>query len=269
MNKNPVWRQLLTWRWVLTTLLAITAVLAMVRLGFWQLDRLEQRREYNASVRVQIERAPLDLNAHASDPNLTNIEYRRVTARGTYDFSQQVILRNQVYNGQAGMDLLTPLRIEGTDQAVLVDRGWIPLEDLAREQWKKYDEPGLITLTGIFRSSQTASNPLGQTDPKEGRLDAFIFANLERIQKQVDLPLLPMYIQQTSGGKPADGGLPARTEPVFDLSEGPHEGYAIQWFTFAAILAAGYPFYVRSRLAGKPARKTTHPGLNQKTLIKK
>ena len=269
MNEGLVGKKLFTWRWLLTTLLTIAAVLVLVRLGFWQLDRLEQRREYNASVRAQIDKAPLDLNAHASDPYLTGMQYRHVTVKGTFDFSQQLVIRNQVHDGQPGMDLMTPLKIEGTHQAVLVDRGWIPLEDLARERWKKYDEPGLLTLTGIFRSSQAASGPFGQTDPKEGHLEAVTFANLERIQKQVDLPLLPVYIQETSGGSQTSAGLPARVEPVFDLSEGPHEGYALQWFTFAAILTVGYPFYVRSRLAEKSAEKKTRSGLRHGSLREK
>jgi surfeit locus 1 family protein len=239
-------KKLLTIRWMLTTLFVIAGVAFLIRLGFWQLDRLAQRRAYNASVNAQINAPVMNLNAHAGDTGLDNLQYRHVSVTGTYAFDQQLILRNTVNNGRPGMDLLTPLVIQGTGQSVLVDRGWIPLADISRQQWKPYDENGTVTLTGILRKTQ--SEPaLGAIDPSVGHLDAINFVVLNRIRSQVNTPLLPVYIQQTGGGAAAQG-LPARTEPVFDLSEGPHEGYALQWFTFAAILAIGYPFYVRKQL---------------------
>jgi surfeit locus 1 family protein len=62
------------------------------------------------------------------------------------------------------------------------------------------------------------------------------------MQKQLPYPILPVYIQQSPD--PAWTGLPYRSEPDLDLTEGPHLGYAIQWFTFATILFVGYPFFI-------------------------
>lgn len=72
--------------------------------------------------------------------------------------------------------------------------------------------------------------------------------NLERIRWQVTTPLVPAYIQQSPS--PTQTAPPYRAEPELDLTEGPHFSYALQWFTFAAILAVGYPVYVR--------RQTSH-----------
>jgi surfeit locus 1 family protein len=110
-------------RWLLATLLVAAAMAVMVRLGIWQLDRLEQRREFNARVLAQINQPALVLKGPALQADLASMEYRPVVVEGEYDFSQQVALRNQVWENQAGVHLLTPLRIAGTEQSVLVNRG--------------------------------------------------------------------------------------------------------------------------------------------------
>src|SRR5215217_2504887 len=130
-----VFRRMLNRKWLLTTILVIAAAAVMVRLGIWQLDRLAQRRAFNARVLAQIDQPVLDLSGEALGADLANMEYRKVKVTGEYDFSQEVALRNQAMNGQWGVHLITPLRIAGTDQAVLVDRGWIPGEDFTSGNW--------------------------------------------------------------------------------------------------------------------------------------
>lgn len=241
--------------WILTTLLVIAAMAVMVRLGFWQLDRLEQRRAFNSRVQNQLDQTRLDLNAEALRSgdlakSLPDMEYRSVTVTGEYDPSQQVALRNQVWNGELGVHLLTPLRIQGSDQIVIVDRGWIPYDDFTAGSLVKYDEPGTVTVSGVVRRSQSRPEIGNRVDPTlapgQKRLDAFYMANVDRISQQVSYPLLPVYIQEAPN--PAWAGPPYRSQPTLDLSEGPHMGYAIQWFAFAAILGIGYPMFVKRQM---------------------
>lgn len=236
-------------RWWWTTLLVIAAMGVLVRLGLWQLDRLAQRRAFNARVMAQQAAAPLTLDDQSFGSNLLDMEYRAVVVTGEYDHAQQVLLRNQVWDDQPGAHLLTPLVISGTDRAVLVDRGWIPSEDSTPDKRGQYDEPGIVTVRGVVRRPQTRPDFGGAPDPQltpgQTRLDAWNIVNLERISRQVSLSLLPVYIQQAPD--PAWTALPYRSQPQLDLSEGPHFSYALQWFTFAAILAVGYPVYVRRK----------------------
>lgn len=234
-------------RWLLTTLLVLIGVGVLARLGIWQLDRLEARKAFNARVAEQ-QSAPrfiLDVSA-LSDPDLGNkikgMEYREVTVQGEYDFVHQVALRNQVWGNEWGVHLLTPMHISGSDQSVLVDRGWIPAEAFKSGDWSAFDEPGLITVRGIVRASQSKPD-FGKKDDPEGVLQAWNFANVERIQSQIPYPLLPVYIQQAPD--PAWANLPYRSQPKLELTEGPHLGYAMQWFSFATILGIGYPFFIR------------------------
>jgi len=251
-------------RW-LTTLLAFVAVLVMIGLGLWQLDRLQQRRAFNARVSSQVNASPLDLVGNALKTDLTQMEYRPVRIIGTYDFSQQVALRNQAYKNQVGVTLLTPLVISGTKQAVLVSRGWIPFDDAGPDKWSKYAEPGVVEVRGVIRLAQ-AQPDFGGISDLPGAHPIWNLANVARIAEQVSYPLLPVYIQQTPNGAATvledtatsfvsvpgqaatiASAIPMRMPAELDLSEGSHMAYAIQWFAFAAIVAIGYPRIVLKR----------------------
>ena len=234
-------------RWILATLLVLSAMAVMARLGIWQFDRLEKRREFNARVLAQINQPELVLSGDALQENLASMEYRKVIVEGEYDFSQEVALRNQVWENQAGVHLLTPLRITGSDQSVLVNRGWVPVQDFENHDWTAYTEPGVVHVEGVIRESNSKPDYGRRADPVPapgtGRLAVWNFANVTGISQQVPYALLPVYIQQAPEASWKE--LPYRTQPELDLTEGPHQGYAIQWFTFAAILGLGYPFFIR------------------------
>ncbi len=246
-------KSFLSIRWILITLLVLAGVAGMIRLGFWQLDRLAERRASNALVTAQINAPPLNLNVDLPLDQLANMEYRSVVVTGTYDFSQEVVLRSQVYNGNLGYDVITPLKIQGSPEAVMVNRGWIPYDDAQPDQRTKYFEPGTVTVKGLLRRQQSQSAILGDPDPTLGpgqtRLDGWNAINLDRLQKQINVPILPVYIQQAPD--PAWTSLPYRKITLPDLSEGPHMGYAIQWFLFSAILGVGYPVMIRRRYLKK------------------
>lgn len=246
-------RSFLTPRWILTTLLVLATVFVMACLGFWQLDRLEQRRAFNARVLAQVQAAPLDLNnAMPGDPQaLYDMEYRQVTARGVYDAAGEVLLRNQVWEGQPGYHLFTPLILEGSGQVILVNRGFIPLDEGAPELRAKYAGAGTVQVSGILRLP-VVPRYFGKPDPTltpgEARLDAWNVLRLERIAEQLGYPLPPVTILAAPDASRLGPPFASIEEP--DLSEGSHMSYALQWFSFSAILAIGYPFFVRKNLKG-------------------
>lgn len=235
-------RLILSRQWLLTTFLVILGAAICVRLGFWQLDRLKQRRAFNAHVLTMRSLPPLDLNNALDTSALTNMEYRAAIARGKYDYEYQIALRNQYHQGQYGYHLLTPLLLDDRT-AILVDRGWIPAEgNESPVDWRKYDEPQEnVMVHGILR----LGNPQQIQKNSSNRLDFWMLVDLEQIGKQIPYALLPVYLQLD----PQEGQTtpPIPYQPTLDLSEGPHLGYAIQWFTFAAILLFGYPVYLRKQ----------------------
>ncbi len=242
-------RAMFSRRWLLTTLLVLLGGALCVRLGIWQLARLEQRRAFNAHVQAMWQAEPLILTGQTNE-DLTTMEYRAVTVSGRYDFENQVALRNRYYQNQAGYHLLTPLLLDdGT--AVLVERGWIPADgNSTPADWRQYDQPGQVTVHGQIRLGQSKPDLGGVPDPTlapgQARLDFWNTVNLERIRQQMPYPMLEVFVQPEMDA--TDSVPPIPYQPEIELTEGPHLGYAGQWFTFAAILVLGYPFFLRKQL---------------------
>lgn len=233
-------------KWLILTLLVFTGTALCIRLGIWQLDRLEQRRAFNAQFEAARALPALDLN-QVQPEDIAKMEWRSVKVTGEYDFTNQVAVRNQYYDNQYGYHLLTPLLFNET--AVLVDRGWISAEgNSASSDWRKYDVRGTVNISGQIRLGQQKPNIGGVADslPDDGEtLEAWNNADVARIAAQIPYPILPVYIQPEADANDTEPPIPF--QPEIELNEGPHFGYALQWFTFAAILLIGYPFYLRKQ----------------------
>ena len=233
-------------KWILTTLLVLAGTALCVRLGIWQLDRLEQRRAFNHQFESMRAMPVLDLNQDVPK-EIMQMEWRDVQVQGEYDFENQIALRNQYLGSEYGYHLLTPLRFN--QQAIFVDRGWIPAEgNDSPEDWRKYDEPGGVSLTGQIRLGQAKPAIGGVADalPEDGsRLAVWSNADVEKIASQIPYPVLPVYIQPEVDEQDTDPPIPYA--PTIEITEGPHFGYALQWFTFATILFVGYPFFLQKQ----------------------
>jgi surfeit locus 1 family protein len=248
-----MFRKIFSRRWLLASVLVLAAAAVMVRLGIWQLDRMSQRQAFNARVQEQVSADPLVLDQLALQLDLYSLEYRQVTVTGTYLPEDEIVLRNQIWEGEFGSEfgvaLFTPLRIQGTDNAILVERGWIPQENSSQGVRGVYRQDGQVTLTGRLRRAETDFNinqwlhPDPELEAGQSRLDTWNNLDLERIAAQIQIPILPVYLQISPEDEQTSPPYPIQSE--IDLSEGPHLGYAVQWFTFAALLLIGYPFYLQ------------------------
>jgi len=258
-------RKLLTLRWILTTLLVLAAVIVMIRLGFWQLERLEWRRELNQRILSQLNSPPLVLNQNLPVSELFDMEYRTVQVSGEYDFEHEFLWRNQVWDNQPGYHLLTPMRIEGTDWFVYVDRGWIPLGEADAKSRLQYRQSGQVSLMGMIRRPLPKPAIGGVADPppnpNQPVPQAWNWIDLERWRTETGLNLLPVWIQQAPQGSALNPPYPSL--PEIEITEGPHFGYALQWFAFAAILAVGYPFFVRKQLK----TNTIHTSMDEEETV--
>ncbi len=240
-----IFKKMFSRAWLITTLLVFLGTAFCIRMGIWQLDRLKQRRAFNAQVISMRAEELLDLNQNLP-ADISSMEWRAVTVTGEYDFENQVALRNQYNGDQYGYHLITPLLFSGG--AVLVDRGWIPADGNtapSRDAWRKYDETGKVTVTGQIRLGQEKPAFGGVADADTGHLDVWNNLNVVRISEQSPYPILPVYVQPNEIEN--DSVPPIPFQPVVELTEGPHFGYALQWFAFATILFVGYPFFLRKQ----------------------
>ena len=230
-------------RWVL--LIAFVAVLgvAFVSLGYWQLDRLAQRKERNATT-IANEQKPMQPYEQVFTHPITDADqWQRVEARGTFDADHQFVVRYRSNGGVDGYEVVTPLRT--ASGAVLVDRGFIPLERGTRIPSVAPAPPaGEVTVVGHVRRNEkgrrAAITPVGN----QMRLISSnaIAATLPYEIGSGYIGLLSVQPEQQGGFQPIQ--LP-------ELSEGPHFWYAVQWFMFTAVAVAGIVVFIRGDLRAR------------------
>jgi len=230
-------------------LAALTAAL-FVRLGFWQLARHSERALRNAAIQSNLARPQIRLPEQG--PITEEYSYRRVRATGRFDPSNQILLMNRAYQERPGYRLVTPLLQEGNSPAVLVDRGWIPQEDGTAERLQSYRLDETVSLSGLLLPSQQEPSWSLLADPTpapgERRL-AWRALSIPTIQQQFPYGLAVLYIEQDEPlAGSGSGPIPA---PELEISTGPHLGYAIQWFAFAAIAVGGALFWARRRASNQ------------------
>ncbi len=137
-----------TSRRILVALLLLAGV-ACARLGFWQLDRLSERRAANriaqAARDAEVVRLPEGLEAGE------DLAHRRIFASGSYDAANEIVVRGQVLNGLPGVHVVTPLRLAGRDTALLVNRGFVPSADAVTAETGSLREEGEVRGDGGHR----------------------------------------------------------------------------------------------------------------------
>jgi surfeit locus 1 family protein len=232
-----------TKRGIAGALVTLLVAAVCVRLGFWQLHRLAERRASNAELAHAIARPPLalgdDLAAIMRNPE--GFVDRRARVTGTYDSAAALVLRGRAFEGAPGVELAAPLRPVGRDTVVIVDRGWVPAPDAASADPGRYPEPGLRTVTGILREMPVIAEG---AKPVTLTVDGVPVHTVQRLdlatlRAHSRAPLRPLYLQQLPEPARPDSVLPRRV-PIPPMSEGPHLSYAIQWFSFAAIAIIGF-----------------------------
>jgi cytochrome oxidase assembly protein ShyY1 len=236
-------------RWILSHVLILLLVILMINLGFWQLRRLHGRRAYNASVRANETQPaqPVEDVLHVGDSMSVghDLNFRRVSATGTYDTSNEIIVRSRTLNSTPGVWALTPLRLaDGT--GVIVLRGFLPSQGTLERVPADAEPPaGQVSITGLVQETQTPGL-FEHADPADGHLTTMARADVARIAKQLPYPILPAYVQLQTQQAPQPGPQPTiLPEPVLD--DGPHLSYAIQWFIFTTIAIVGYPLILRRK----------------------
>jgi len=239
-------------KYIVFTISVILLIVLMVNLGFWQLRRLDSRKAANAQVTERTAAAvvPLqDLVPPDTEVGATgDVQWRNAKVTGRYDESQQVLVRNRSYNGIPGYHVLTPL-VLADGQAVVVNRGFVPLETSGTEPVVPPAPSGDVTVTGRVRSSQKRGH-FGPRDPATGTLTEVVRADLTRLQQQMPYHLVPVYLELESSQPAESKGL--TPIPLPELDDGPHLSYAIQWFMFSVLAVVGWVLVVRKTAKGEP-----------------
>ena len=246
-------KQLFSRRWIGGTILVLVVMALFVRLGIWQLARLDERRGQNAVLQAALDASPLDLAQPLPDlpEALAN---RRATVTGEYDFAEERVVLLQTWQGQTGVMLLTPLMIDGeANTAVLVNRGWVPQNAYEAGELSRYQTAaGTVQVNGYLALSQP-----NRTQTNEPAGAEVYRMNVDDIDAALPYDLLPVILVDAPPDDGTDLEPPFRAPREVDLSEGPHLSYAVQWFIFTLLTGSMYVYFVRRSSVERPSPPPT------------
>jgi cytochrome oxidase assembly protein ShyY1 len=256
----PAARPVRRGRFWVVTLAALLTFGVTVSLGRWQLSRAAQKEALQAEIESQQQRPSLAQDDFLAIDKPAAALHRTVQLRGLWLAPQTVYLDNRQMHGVPGFYVLTPLAIEGSEQAVIVQRGWVQRNFNDRAQLVSVDTPaGLVDVTArvatppahLFElgkpettapaaaASSAAPATAGQqpavgSSPIRQNLDLEAFRGETRLPLRTDLSL--QQIGAASEGLQRDWPAPA-------LGVDRHYGYAFQWFGLAALVVILYVWF--------------------------
>lgn len=229
-------------RWVALAVFLILLALVFIRLGEWQLDRLEGTRERNDVVAANRDEPVVDYTDVMGEPVAETGQWQRVRVTGTYTGEQyQVRYRNQ---DGPGIEVAAILETD-TGVAVVVDRGFIPRQ-VGRADTEILPAPpaGEVEVIGYLRRDERGDDTAIVPHDFKVRL-----INSGAIAESLGRDVLPGYVSLTES-TPANGPeLKPITPP--EPSEGNHFSYALQWFSFSVIAVGGIFVLIRADLADR------------------
>jgi surfeit locus 1 family protein len=223
-------------RFWLLTLAALVVAGTTFSLGQWQLRRAAQKEALQAAVDSKGRLPALDARALLATKNIVDDIHRPATLKGTWRAEQTVYLDNRPMNGKTGFVVVTPLLLEGSPQAILVQRGWVPRNFADRTRLPEVLTPaGIVTVEG--RIAPPPSRLYEFTGLEAGRIRQNL--DLTAFRKETGLPLLEVSLLQT--GAAGEGLLRDWAAPNLGVDK--HYGYAFQWFGLCALVIILYGWF--------------------------
>ncbi|MFI8087816.1 SURF1 family protein [Streptomyces sp. NPDC086080] len=241
-----MYRFLLSRQWVTITLVALLLVPTMIWLGFWQMDRHDERAARNQLVTDALAADPVPVERLASPGHaVTRAErYRTVTATGRFETDDEVVVRRRTNaDDEVGFHVLTPFVL--ADGAVLlVNRGWIPADGPSQTAFPDIPAPprGEITIRGRLMPDET-TEASGIKDLKGLPDRQIMLVNSELEAERLGARVLGGYVAQTA--PEAEGGTPQQLANPGKENAALNYAYAVQWWLFAAAVPVGWVVLVR------------------------
>ncbi|HEX9107123.1 MAG TPA: SURF1 family protein [Longimicrobiales bacterium] len=234
---------------IVGSLVVLVVAATCVRLGIWQLHRLDERRGRNARIAARMAAPALALERSSGDT--AGLAFRRVTARGTWDDERTIVWAGRSLQGDPGVYVLTPLLLPGGG-AVVVNRGWLPSPDAATVDLASYKVLGSVQLAGLLV-------PYPPPDETADTMRRRVRYHVDQagVAASLPYPVEPVLLQLTPT---ADARQLPRPLPPPALDEGPHLSYAIQWFSFAVIGIVGWVVLLLRSPRADTERVPTQPG---------
>jgi surfeit locus 1 family protein len=219
------------------TLFTIPALLVLLALGVWQIERLQWKEGLIAAMDAPPVPLPHDLT------DARKLEFRRVTARGVFEHDREIYRYATGADGKTGVEVITPLRLDD-GALLLVDRGYVPerLKDPGARAAGQVT--GEVEIEGRLRVPHARSWAVSLLPGNRPEEDFWLTVDPQAMAARHSLAdVLPFWVDAGPAANP--GGWPRGVGAVRLRND--HLQYAITWFALAGALAAIYVLYHRRR----------------------
>ena len=214
------------------TLAATAGLAATLALGVWQLGRGNEKNALQAEFDARRREPPIA--AGAAEIDAQTVAGRAVVARGRYAPAYTIYIDNRLHRGVAGYHVVTPLKLDGSEMHLLVDRGWIG-------GGARSAPPAVATPEGSVEVRGTAVQPSTRFLELSTRVaEGNVWQNLviERYRQAVPIRVQPFVLQEESS---APDGL-VREWPAPNAGADKNYAYAAQWFAMALAIVLLFVF---------------------------
>lgn len=220
---------------LLPTLMVLILLPLLLRLGFWQLARADQKRAILATQSAKLALPPKIIDQQLTDTE--NLEFRRLEISGTFLNQYQIFIDNKVHQGEVGYDVVTPLQIKNSKQFVLVNRGWVP-QGASRAVLPVIDTPAKeVSLVGIAKYHPKDVVSFGAGNRSNQGWPAVVrWIDIKALHKETKLDLLPFLLLLD----PKSHYGFVREWTFVNMPPEKHVSYAVQWFAMATVLLLIY-----------------------------
>ncbi|HEY8160090.1 MAG TPA: SURF1 family protein [Methylobacter sp.] len=225
---------------LIPTLVYLCVLPALIALGMWQLDRAEQKRAFLKAQEQAAATETLHLTT-AVENNTKALRYRNVEVAGHYDVAHQFLIDNQISDGKAGYFVLTPFILTGETKAVLVNRGWIPLNQNRSILPDLHINKAEAVITGRINNFPSVGIKLaGAEIPSEGWPSIVQVVDNNVLAKKLGYPLFQFQVELA---KELPDGYKREWHTITIMQPEQHTAYAIQWFALALTLTILFIWY--------------------------
>lgn len=220
---------------LIPTIVFLLILPVLLKLGFWQLDRAEEKRELIILFQAQNNSEPLNINDNLKLDDKLN--YRTASIEGKYITSRQIFIDNKIYQGKTGVHVMTPLKLKNSDYSILVNRGWVPMTADRSSLPEIETTEKNIKLSGRIKVFTEKPFTVGDKFQSNESWPALMqWINKSEIESKSGLKLLP-YIFLLD--KKEQSGYVRDWKPVVMQPE-KSTSYAMQWFALALALVVIY-----------------------------
>ena len=234
--KNQIKPRNAPWKLPLLAVIAVLMILAMLRLGVWQLSRAAEKQVIVDQLMLKNEMPALSFSELLVSMNDKELRFRKIKLKGRYDVENTIYIDNQVVNGQVGYQVFTPFMVENSPLAIMVARGFIGIGSTRKVLPKVNTISTELSIEGRL-NVPPAKPPLWSDDYPVVDGARWQFLPISDLAEQLHLDLFPLVVELApikAKENVSSDGLVRQWSVIDDQWVAKHQGYAFQWFAMAA-----------------------------------